>query len=87
MDPNVRRHQLLFHHLPRPVPGARAEVSKKSSPPLGFLTGVNVQPSSCAYFRMRAWTVLCSVGPGMSLVGLFHFSDDVLQQGGPNVQC
>jgi hypothetical protein len=40
VDPNLRRHQLVFHHLPHPVLGVR----EKSSPPLGLLTR-NVDPA------------------------------------------
>ena len=44
MDPNLRRHQLLFHHLPRPVLGERVAVREKSSPPLGLLAR-NIDPA------------------------------------------
>jgi len=44
MDSNLRRHQLVFHHLPRPVLGERVGVREKPSPPLGLRTR-NVDPA------------------------------------------
>ena len=37
MDSNLRRHQLVFHHLPRPVLGERVGVRGKPATPFGFI--------------------------------------------------